>query len=106
MFIKMQTIASTGIAITITMITAITIIEVNDREMINNLTDSIKITALNREIRISMYQGKGKINAKKEGVALSLDKMITLQRTVRSDGGRLLLQQIRESLTLISESPT
>ena len=89
-FIKMQTIDSTGIAITITAITitaitvpaititAITIIDVNDRETINNLTDAIKISALNCGIRTSMYYGKRKMNAEKEGVAFSVDKMITL----------------------------
>ena len=93
-FIQMQAIASTGTATTITAITitaitipAIMIIEVNDRETINNLTDSKKISALNHEIRTSMYQGKRKMNAEKEGVALSVDKKITLRRTVRSDGG-------------------
>ena len=107
-FIKMQTIASTGIAITITAITitAITIIEVNNRKTINNLTDSIKISALNREIQTSMYYGKRKMNTEKEGVALSVDTIITLRRTVRLDGGRLLLQQTREIMTLISENLT
>ena len=109
----MQTIDSTSIAITITMITipaititAMTIIDVNERESINHPIDLRKISALNRAIQTSMYPRKRKMIAGKEGVAFSLDKGITSRRTVRSDGGRLPLQQTRESMMLISENPT